>query len=417
MTAAVERHGIEREWRQRLRGSRAVATGMLALSAAIFLVTLLVPEPGIPILLLRAVAEAALVGGLADWFAVTALFRHPLGLPIPHTAILPANKDRIGEGLARFLDRNFLTPALLVPELRSLRIAERFASWLVDRRNAALLADEVTKALPLFLRAVDDRQIRAFLGRALGPQLRTTRLGPLLGQLMQVLTATGYHEAAFDTLLDYAGDFLARNEEKLLEAVAERRRRWIPQAVNREIARAMLRAAAELIQDLRQPEGNARRVLIERIGQFAEELVASREPAAADGTARAFLNKPEVGAWIAASWERLRGLLLADLEAVSSRTRRALALMIASVGDTLASDETMRRRLDAGLEALAVEALPWRAELIRFVSEVVHRWEPGEFSDRIEAAVGADLQYIRMNGTVVGGLVGGLLYLLSLLAR
>src|SRR3954454_6484157 len=141
-------NGVEQQQLSRLRRSRAVATGMLALAAIAFAASLAVPNPGHGILLLRAIAEAALVGGLADWFAVTALFRHPLGLPIPHTAIVPANKDRIGEGLARFLDRTFLTRDLLVAELRELHPADRVADWLADRRNASSLAAELAKAFP-----------------------------------------------------------------------------------------------------------------------------------------------------------------------------------------------------------------------------------------------------------------------------
>src|SRR5712675_1513753 len=248
-------NGVEQQQLSRLRRSRAVATGMLALAAIVFAASLAVPNPGHGILLLRAIAEAALVGGLADWFAVTALFRHPLGLPIPHTAIVPANKDRIGEGLARFLDQHFLTRELLITELRALRVSERLAAWLADRRNAAALAGEIAKALPFVLRAVDDSQIKAFLGRALGAQLRNAAVGPLAAQLVRALTAAGYHEAVLDRLLDYARAFLARNEDRLLETVAERKRSWIPRAINREIARAMLRGAGELIDDLRQPDG------------------------------------------------------------------------------------------------------------------------------------------------------------------
>ena len=388
---------------------------MLALAAIVFAASLAVPSPGHGILLLRAVAEAALVGGLADWFAVTALFRRPLRLPIPHTAIVPANKDRIGEGLARFLDRNFLTGDLLIPELRALRIADRLAAWLADRRNASALAGEIGKALPFVLRAVDDSQIKAFLGRALGAQLRSASLGPLAAQIVRVLTAAGYHEAVLDSALDYARDFLTRNEEQLLEAVTERRRRWIPRAINREIARAMLRGAGELIDDLREPDGAARQGLLAAIDELAEELATSPEqPGGREGGR--VLRQPELQAWIAASWDKGRDLVLADLAAPSSRVRRALALALASVGDTLRADPGMRERLDAALEAILAEALPWRGELIRFVAEVVRKWEPRAFSDRIEAAVGADLQYIRMNGTIVGGLVGGALYLISLLA-
>ena len=410
--------GLEQHQRGRLRRSRAVATGMLIAAAAIFVATLAVPSPGTGVLLLRAIAEAALVGGLADWFAVTALFRHPLGLPIPHTAIVPANKDRIGEGLARFLERHFLTRDLLVLELRSARLAERLALWLSRRENASRIAAEIVKALPYLLRATEDSELKAFLGRALGAQLRGVALAPLLGQLIRALTAAGYHEAVLDRALDYAGEFLARNQEKLLDSVAERRGRWVPRAINREIARAMLNGAAELVVDLRNPEGAARKSLLAQIDQAAEEMTGSPEQELTLGrSGAAMLRNPDFQAWVGTAWQKVRDALLLDLQTPSSRLRRAIAIAIASVAETLAADTEMRERLDATIEAVMLEALPWREEIIRFVAEVVRRWEPRTFSDRIEAAVGADLQYIRMNGTIVGGLVGGGLYLLSLLAK
>ena len=409
------RSTAEQQQLRRLRQSRAVATGMLAVAAAIFVASLAVPAPNAWVLLVRSVAEAALVGGLADWFAVTALFRRPLRLPIPHTAIVPANKNRIGEGLARFLDQHFLTRDLLVAELRGLRVSERLAAWMADRRNAAALAGEIAKALPFVLHAVDDRQIKAFLGRALGAQLRNAPLTALAGHFVRLVTAAGYHEAVLDRALNYARDFLARNEERLLDTVAERRRSWIPRAINREIARAMLRGAEELIDDLRKPDGSARQSLLSAIDDMALEVMnAPADPA----SERARLpNLPELQAWLAASWDKGRDIVLSDLASSSSRLRRTLALAIASIGETLGNDAAMRGRLDAAIEALLAEALPWRGELIRFVAEVVRKWEPAGFSERIEMAVGADLQYIRMNGTIVGGLVGGGLFLLSLLAR
>jgi uncharacterized membrane-anchored protein YjiN (DUF445 family) len=409
------RSTAEQQQLRRLRQSRAVATGMLAVAAAIFVASLAVPAPNAWVLLVRSVAEAALVGGLADWFAVTALFRRPLRLPIPHTAIVPANKNRMGEGLARFLDQHFLTRDLLVAELRGLRVSERLAAWMADRRNAAALAGEIAKALPFVLRAVDDRQIKAFLGRALGAQLRSAPLTALAGHFVRLVTAAGYHEAVLDRALNYARDFLARNEERLLDTVAERRRSWIPRAINREIARAMLRGAEELIDDLRKPDGSARQSLLSAIDDMALELMNA--PADPAGERARLPNLPELQAWLAASWDKGRDIVLADLDSPSSRLRRTLALAIASIGETLGNDAAMRGRLDAAIEALLAEALPWRGELIRFVAEVVRKWEPAGFSDRIEMAVGADLQYIRMNGTIVGGLVGGGLFLLSLLAR
>jgi len=181
-----------------------LATGLLAVAGVVFLATLLVPEAGVWVKLLRSVAEASLVGGLADWSAVSAVFRRPLGLPIPHIAIVPANKERIGEGLARFLDRHFLSRDVLVPELRSLRLTARAADWLADRRNALVVATEITRALPVLLNAVDDRQIKVFLARTFGAQLREARLASLAGQFMQLLIMARYHERVLDRGLDYA---------------------------------------------------------------------------------------------------------------------------------------------------------------------------------------------------------------------
>lgn len=400
----------------RLRRSRAVASLLLVLAAAIFAGTLLVPDPGGAVLLLRAVAEAALVGGLADWFAVTALFRRPLGLPIPHTAIVPANKDRIGEGLARFLDQHVLVPDLLLAELRALTIADRIAAWLARPRNARALAGEIVRAVPHLLHAVDDRRIVALLNRGFGRALRDVELAPLAGQMLRAVTAAGYHEAVLDGTLDYVRDFIARNHEWILDAVGERRRRWVPRPIDRQITGTMLRGIADLIDDLRRPGGAARRALIQKIDEIATELTSGSGPAARFSVSpQAILGRPELHAWIGSAWDRLRDRLLRDLQSPSPLLRRSLARIIAATGKALREDAAMRHRFDAMLEALVVEALPWRPELVRLVGEVVRRWEPRAFSDRIELAVGADLQFIRMNGTIVGGLVGGLLYLLSLL--
>src|SRR5437763_14562222 len=308
------------------QGMKVVATGLLVVMAGVFAAARAFEPAYSSLGYVKALAEAAMVGGLADWFAVTALFRHPLGLPIPHTAIVPANKDRIGEGLARFLDRHFLTRELLIPELRTVRVAERLAAWLSQRDNAARLAAEIVKALPYMLRAGEDSQLKAFLGRALGAQLRGVALGPVLGQLMRAVSAAGYHEAVLDRALDYARDFLVRNQDKLLDAVAERRRGWMPRAINREIARAMLSGAAELIEDLRKPEGAARTTLLAGIGEAAEAMMASPEQARTLGrSGAAILRQPEVQAWAAASWEKIRDALLLDLDGPTSRLRRAIA--------------------------------------------------------------------------------------------
>ena len=201
-------------------------------------------------------------------------------------------------------------------------------------------------ALPFVLRAVDDTQIKAFLGRALGAQLRNAPLTALAGHFVRLVTAAGYHEAVLDRALNYARDFLGRNEERLLDTVAERRRSWIPRAINREIARAMLRGAEELIDDLRKPDGSARQSLLSAIDDMAAELMNA--PADPAGERARLPNLPELQAWLVASWDKGRDIVLADLASPSSRLRRTLALAIASIGETLGNDAAMQLYASTG---------------------------------------------------------------------
>ena len=241
--------------------------------AALFISTALAAQPGFWILLVRATAEAALVGGLADWFAVTALFRQPLGLPIPHTAILPRNKDRIGEGLALFIERNFLTPDILRAKLRSIDPARLAADWLAVPANADAVARRLVRMLPHLIRAIDNRDFRSFVGESLGRHLAEIDLAPLLGLAITVLSKNGFHEVVLDRLLDFCRKFLEHREEPLYEAAESQRRRWwIPKAVNRQIAKAIIGGLKELLSDLRQPGTPSRRKLLDGIEWLAGQL-------------------------------------------------------------------------------------------------------------------------------------------------
>jgi uncharacterized membrane-anchored protein YjiN (DUF445 family) len=383
--------------------------------AALFLLTTTVPQPGFWILLLRASAEAAVVGGLADWFAVTALFRHPLGLPIPHTAIVPKNKDRIGEGLATFIEHNFLTPELVTAKLRSVDAARFVADWLSCRGNADAVADRLARAMPHLLAAFSDREIREFVGDTLGRQLGTMELAPMLGRAIAVLTANGFHESLLDRLLGLCRQFLEAREDQLYAAAeAQRRRWWIPKAVNRQIAKAIVGGVKELLSNLREPGNVGRDNLLQGIEHLAKELGTSPEHRARVEEAKTrLLEDPEVKAWLDTAWSNLERSLLADLASPTSRIRQTLAAAICSLGQNLRADSAMREKMNRAIEAMVTELIPWRAELAQFITEVVRQWDTKVFAERVELVVGRDLQYIRITGTLVGGFVGCLLYLLS----
>jgi uncharacterized membrane-anchored protein YjiN (DUF445 family) len=402
--------------RRGLRRNRLVATALLGIMVMLFLATTLVPDPGFWILLVRAAAEAAVVGALADWFAVTALFRHPLGLPIPHTAIVPKNKERIGEGLAVFIERNFLTPELVSAKLRSADVARVVADWLSCSANADAVADRVTRAMPHLLGAIDDREVREFVGEALGRQLAAVDLAPMLGRAIAVLTANGFHESILDRLLDLSRQFLEKREDQFYAAAeAQRRRWWIPRAVNRQIAKAIVGGIRELLANLSEPGTPARQNLLFAIERLADELRTSPKYRARIEEAKLrLLEDAEVRAWLGSAWGSGKNAMLADLASPESGIRRTLAAAILSLGQSLRADPAMRDRLNHTIESLATEVTAWRAELAQFIIEVVRGWDTKSFTERLELAVGRDLQYIRINGTLVGGLVGSLLYLLSI---
>ena len=410
---------VEEFQRRALRRNRLIATALLGAMAAIFIATNVVPQAGFWILLVRATAEAAVVGALADWFAVTALFRRPLGLPIPHTAIVPQSKDRIGEGLAAFIERNFLTAELVEAKLRAIDVARLLADWLSCPANADAVADRLVRAVPYLLGALEDRDIRGFISNTVGRQLSAIDLAPILGRAITVLMADGVHERLIDGFLDLAREFLTSREDQLYAAAEiQRRRWWIPKAINRQIAKAIIVGIKEIISNLRDPGASPRQNLLRGIERLAQELCTSPEYRAHVEDAKLrLLEDPETRSWLGSIWDILERALQEDLASSTSRIRQTLAVAARSLGQDLLAKPEMRDRLNHTIEAFATEAIPWRERLAQFIIEVVRQWDTRSFTERLELVVGRDLQYIRINGTLVGGLVGCLLYLVSTAIR
>jgi uncharacterized membrane-anchored protein YjiN (DUF445 family) len=401
--------------RRALRRNRVIATALLALMAALFIATVLVPQPGFWILLVRATAEASVVGALADWFAVTAIFRHPLGLPIPHTAIVPKNKDRIGEGLATFIEHNFLTPEIVRAKLRSIDLARLLADWLASPATADAVALRLVRMMPHILAAIDAREFQQFIAASLSRRLAEIELAPLLGRAISLLLADSFHERILDRLLDLSRQFIEEREDQLYTAAeAQRRRWWIPKAVNRQIAKAIVGGVKELISNLREAGSPGRETLLRAIERLAIELEVSPEyrRRLEDAKLR-LLEDPQAKVWLSAAWADLTHEVLAELTSPTAQMRQTLAAAIHSLGQRLAAEPTTRARLNRTIEALATEVIPWRAQLAQFIIEVIRQWDTRTFTGRLELVVGRDLQYIRITGTLVGGLVGCLLYLLS----
>jgi uncharacterized membrane-anchored protein YjiN (DUF445 family) len=403
--------------RAALRRNRTLATTLLVGAAAIFLATMLHRDAGFWVLLVRAGAEAAVVGALADWFAVTAVFRRPLGLPIPHTAIVPRNKDRIGAALGAFVADNFLTPVLIGAKLRALDPAGRLAAWLAAPDHADAVTERAMVALPTVIGALEDQEIREFALRALGDQLRTADLSAVLGRTLAAMTAGEPFDTLFDRALDALQAALESHSATIYQGVEEHTAWWIPPIVDRRIAKGIVRGLAELIGEVRE-KGNPKRVAFRRhLEQLASDLIHS--PAhrhKLEALKAQLLDQPEIRIWLAALWDALRKIVLTDLALPHSKTREAIGRGLLSLGRTLAGDGAMRARLNTAIEdgALAV-IVPWRGEIGRLISDAVKGWETRTVVDRLELALGADLHYIRITGTLVGACVGCALFLVSVL--
>jgi uncharacterized membrane-anchored protein YjiN (DUF445 family) len=398
--------------RTRLQRNRLLATAMLTGMGAVFVATRMVPEPGFLTLLIQASAEAGMVGGLADWFAVTALFRHPLGVPIPHTAIIPNNKDRIGRTLGRFVENNFLTPEVLFRKLRQLDVGRRVANWLAAPATAGLIAHSITSALPHLIRSLRSRDLHDFLQRAFGEEFSHADVAPIIGRAIRLLTASGEADVLFDRAIEIAIRWIKDNRAQLDKLITEHSRWWIPKAIDRRIASAIMDGVTEVLTGLLEPESGARaKFRADLVGIVTDLLNSPEQRQHVNNAARRLFAHPDTRAWLSSIWMELCNAAVDDLAQPDSRLSIALEKPISLVAQTLATDEVMQRHIDDAVERLAHSLISWRAEIGAFIAEVVRSWDTRTLVERLELVVGSDLQYIRMNGTIVGACAGCLIFI------
>lgn len=363
-----------------------------------------------------AFSEAAMVGGLADWFAVSALFRHPLGLPIPHTAIIPASRDRIADAMGGFLSRNFLTPAVVARRLQGVDFAGLLGAWLADPQahaSARLGAGARALGVDLLDALGGERQLGRHLRTALRRRLGAMAVAPLLGRLLAAALAAGRHRPLIEAGLRWAGDALEANEALLrgmIHARANAILRWtgLDERLANSILDGLYRLLAECIVD---PDHPLRQRFEAGLAQLAEDLQHDRATQArVEQAKRALLASPALAAWFDGLWGRARARLLGPAS-VGRRPSGAAWGGLAQLGVALRDDaqtaahaNRIARRIITGLASRHAEAI------VSVVSETVKRWDARTVSTRIEAVVGRDLQFIRLNGTLVGGLVGVVLH-------
>ncbi len=401
--------------RRALAIHRAIATGLLIGMAALLVLAYWLP-PGYWTDMLQASAKAGVVGGIADWFAVTALFRRPLGLPIPHTAIIPRQKERLGQGLGRFVANHVFTEAEVRRVIGRLDVAGILREVMADPAAARPAAEAVAASLPKLLVSIEDGRARRLLGRLLPRMAAGPGGARIIAQALRTLMAGGRHNEVFDLAIGQLRTILASKEDQLRTAIETRVRAeggalvgWLAGAA---VARRVLTTVNAELARVEPSDSDLRAAFETWLRSEIDRLESDPERAAAVGRAlRQAIAHPTVAAWIGDIWDRLKAALAADAGNPQGRTVALLEGAFANAGTLLAQDQAARDRLNRAAERLIATVLPAaRAQLAGFIAQVVAGWDTAQVTEKIELRVGRDLQYVRMNGTLVGFLVGGALF-------
>ncbi|WP_300540335.1 DUF445 domain-containing protein [uncultured Nocardioides sp.] len=393
-----------------LRRMRAVALGLLLLAALVFVLTH--DRDGFWGFV-NAGAEASMVGAIADWFAVTALFRHPLGLPIPHTALIPRRKDELGRGLEEFVGENFLSEEVVRERVLGARVSSRVGDWLVEPDNSRRVAEEAAEVIGVALSKVRDEHVRSLVEDALVPRFREEPISPLLGNLLAESMRDDLHHGLVDLALEELHGWLVDNPDTVTEVIGERAPWWAPPSISDRVTSRIHLELVRWVADIRdQPRHRARAALDSMLRQLAEDLQHDEGTMArTEALKERLLDRPQVIATAISLWEALRHALTDSLDDPEGAVRLRMRTELERFARRLVDERALRERLD-GLAADAVVFAVERygSELTQVITHTIERWDGKEAAERIELHVGRDLQFIRINGTIVGGLVGVLIH-------
>jgi uncharacterized membrane-anchored protein YjiN (DUF445 family) len=408
---------------EKLMKMKWIATGLLALAAVVYVVS-----ERLGLYYLAAFSEAAMVGALADWFAVVALFRRPLNLPIPHTAIIPRNKDRIARGLSEFIQQNFLSSQALVQRIAEFRPAQTLCGWLLKPGNADTVAGYAARFVAYALGAVDDERVRRFLHQNVDSLLRGADLAAAAAQVLDILTENKRHHALLDAALGALDDLLAKEDTRrfiavevgksapLLKKISD----WFQLQLDERAALKIAELAIAKVHEVREDRGHElRRRFDEQVLRFIEKLKSDallRQKV--EALRDELLASPALGTYIGGLWRQFRDWLGEDLRSAPSATRERIAGMVRAFGARLEADREIREWIDEQiLVAIPPLVEEHRAKIGRFIEDQINGWQERKLVEELERHIGPDLQYIRVNGTLVGGLAGLAIAALTSLLR
>ncbi|MFF5569277.1 DUF445 domain-containing protein [Streptomyces luteogriseus] len=408
----------DEEKQRGVRQMKLTATGLLVFVALVYVLSTWAHNSGAGAwaAYVAAASEAGMVGALADWFAVTALFRHPLGIPIPHTAIIPTKKDQLGVSLGEFVGENFLSEDVVRQRLRAVGIGSRLGAWLAVPEHADRVTAELSTALRGALTVLRDSDVQAVVGEAITRRANAQEIGPGIGKMLEKVVADGGHKRVVDLVVTRAHDWLVLHSESVMDAVQGGAPGWTPKFVDKKVGERVYKELLRFVTEMRDMPGHPARGALDRfLTDFASDLQSDTDTRArVERLKGEVLGRGEVQDLIASAWTAVRSMIVAAAEDERSELRLRVRASLLSLGSRMAAERKVQDKVDKWVEDAAVYVVTtYRKEITSLITDTVASWDAEHTTRKIEANIGRDLQFIRINGTVVGSLAGLLIYTVS----
>lgn len=388
---------------------QGIAVGLLIFMAVLFVVAFILQERIPWFGYVRAAAEGGMVGALADWFAVTALFRHPLGIPIPHTNLIANKKDEIGEGLGSFIEENFLSDEVVHDKLSQISGARMAGSWLREPGNAQRVSDMAAGIGLGALTVLDDRDVQDLIESLVRRHVIDPEWGPLLGRATESFVTGGHHESLVDLAADRLELWLVQHPQAFDKVISSRLPQWMPSIVEKFVDQRLHTEAVKFLQNVSADQDHPARIAITKFLHDLSQDLQEQEALQAqlESFKREVFDSPRIRSLAASTWQTARAAIVEMLEDPESELRGRLTAAVSDFGRKLESDATLQYKIDVWVMKI-VEYLvhTYRHDLAQVVSDTVQRWDAKDAAEKIELQVGKDLQFIRINGTVIGSLAG-----------
>ena len=392
-----------------LRRMKTVATGLLAIMAVIFLIAFALQEQYPWLQYVRAAAEGGMVGALADWFAVTALFKYPMGLKIPHTAIIPRKKDQIGTSLGQFVEENFLSESVVQQKLSSLGLAQRAGAWLSRPEGADRVAVEGAALIRGAFTVLDDDAVQKVIESMVRKHVVDPPWGPPVGRMAERVFEEGHHHRLIDLLVDRAAEWVDGNYDVVSRVVSQRSPTWVPHFVDGLVGDKVYVEFLKFVRAVQaDPQHDVRLSIDKYLKDLAQDL--QHDPviiAKAEEIKAGILDDPRLHDVAARAWSTIKTALLEAVNDPDSELTRNFKAAVRDFGRRLTTDEDLAGKINRWIsDGAGYLVRTYRSDIAGIISETVERWDAEETSRKIELQVGKDLQFIRINGTVVGALAG-----------